>query len=171
MNDRERRDFEAGLRQDVDAWLRGEPTRRTFIKRFGQMTGMLAMSGPLLASVSSMALAQAELDLADPSSPLGQAQALAMKASTEGPADGSAFRAVEAAKQFSGVTLNMTYEAGLQALDPRNFSGPMWEQLTGIKTSVVELSNPDQYSKAVAEHIAGSGASRRAALSSSASAR
>src|SRR5688572_31859569 len=52
----------------------------------------------------------------------------------------------------------MTYEAGLQALDPRNFSGPMWEQLTGIKTNVVELSNPDQYSKAVAEHIAGSGA-------------
>jgi multiple sugar transport system substrate-binding protein len=65
---------------------------------------------------------------------------------------------VEAAKQFSGITLNMTYEAGLQALDPRNFSGPMWEQLTGMKSSVVELSNPDQYSKAVAEHIAGSGA-------------
>ena len=57
-----------------------------------------------------------------------------------------------------GVTLNMTYEAGLQALDPRNFSGPMWEQLTGMKSNVVELSNPDQYSKAVAEHIAGSGA-------------
>ena len=36
----------------------------------------------------------------------------------------------------------MTYEAGLQALDPRNFSGPMWEQLTGIKSNVVELSNP-----------------------------
>jgi len=49
----------------------------------------------------------------------------------EGPADDSAFRAVEAAKAHSGVTLNMTYEAGLQALDPRNFSGPMWEQLTG----------------------------------------
>ena len=59
---------------------------------------------------------------------------------------------------YSGVTLNMTYEAGLQALDPRNFTGPMWEQLTGIKSNVVELSNPDQYSKAVAEHIAGSGA-------------
>ena len=65
---------------------------------------------------------------------------------------------MQAAKQFSGVTINMTYEAGLQALDPRNFSGPMWEQLTGIKSNVVELSNPDQYSKAVAEHIAGSGA-------------
>lgn len=158
MNDREQRDFEAGLSAEVDAWLRGDTSRRTFITRFGQLTGMIAISGPLLASMSDWALAQAELDLADASTPLGQAQALAMKASTEGPADGSAFRAVEAAKQFAGVNLSMTYESGLQALDPRNFSGPIWEQLTGIKTSVVELSNPDQYSKAVAEHIAGSGA-------------
>src|SRR3712207_4873594 len=156
MNDRERRDFEAGLAAEVDAWLRGEPTRRTFIKRFGQMTGMLALSGPLLASVSSKALAQAQLELEDPSTPLGQAQALAMQASTEGPAEGSAYRAVQAAKQYSGVTLNMTYEVGLQALDPRNFSGPMWEQLTGIKSNVVELPIADLYSKAVAEHIAGS---------------
>ena len=42
MNDRERRDFEAGLAAEVDACLRGEPTRRDFITRFGQMTGMLA---------------------------------------------------------------------------------------------------------------------------------
>ncbi len=108
MNECERRDFEAGLAAEVDAWLRGEPTRRTFIKRFGQMTGMLALSGPLLTSVSSMALAQAQLELEDPSTPLGQAQALAMQASTEGPAEGSAYRAVQAAKQYSGVTLNMT---------------------------------------------------------------
>ncbi len=103
-------------------------------------------------------MAQAAVDLADPSTPLGQAEALAVKASTEGPADGSAYRAVQAAKQFSGLTLNMTYEVGLQALDPRNFSGPLWEQLTGIKSNVVELTNPDQYSKPVAEHIATSGA-------------
>jgi hypothetical protein len=32
MNDREKRDFEAGLAEEVDAFLRGEPTRRTFIK-------------------------------------------------------------------------------------------------------------------------------------------
>ncbi|TJV09417.1 MAG: extracellular solute-binding protein, partial [Mesorhizobium sp.] len=129
-----------------------------FITRFGQMTGMLAASGPILAMMTDWALAQQKLELADAASPLGQAQAAAMKASMEGPADGSAFRAIEAAKAHSGVTLNMTYEAGLQALDPRNFSGPMWEQLTGMKSNVVELSNPDQYSKAVAEHIAGSGA-------------
>jgi multiple sugar transport system substrate-binding protein len=158
MNDRERRDFEAGLSAEVDSFLRGEPTRRTFITRFGQALGMLPLSGALLTSVSSWALAQAALELADPSTPLGQAQALALAASTEGPKDGSAYRAVEAAKQYSGITISMTYEAGLQALDPRNFSGPMWEQLTGIKSNVVELSNPDQYSKAVAEHIAGSGA-------------
>jgi multiple sugar transport system substrate-binding protein len=158
MNDRERRDFEAGLAAEVDAWLRGEPTRRDFIKKFGQATGMLALSGGALPALTQFALAQAAVDLADPSTPLGAAQAAAMKASSEGPADGSAFRAVEAAKQYAGITLNMTYESGLQALDPRNFSGPVFEQLTGIKSNVVELSNPDQYSKAVAEHIAGSGA-------------
>lgn len=158
MNEQQRRDFQAGLEEEVDAFLRGEQTRRTFITRFGQMTGMLAASGPILATMTDWALAQQKLELADPSSPLGQAQAAALKASSEGPAEGSAFRAAQAAKQYSGTTLNMTYEAGLQALDPRNFSGPMWEQLTGIKSNVVELSNPDQYSKAVAEHIAGSGA-------------
>lgn len=158
MNDRERRDFEAGLAAEVDAWLRGEPTRRTFIKKFGQATGMLALSGTALSPLTQFALAQAAVDLADPSTPLGAAQAAAMAASTEGPADGSAFRAVEAAKQFAGVNLNMTYEAGLQALDPRNFSGPLWEQLTGIKSTVVELPNPEMYSKPVAEHIAASGA-------------
>lgn len=158
MNDRERRDFEAGLSAEVDSWLRGEPTRRTFITRFGQAIGMLPLSGALITSVSSWALAQASVQLADPSTPLGKAQALAVEASTVGPKDGSAYRAVEAAKQYAGITINMTYEAGLQALDPRNFSGPLWEQLTGIKSNVVELSNPDQYSKAVAEHIAGSGA-------------
>lgn len=158
MNDRERRDFEAGLEADVDDWLQGKPSRRTFIQRFGQLTGMLALSGAGLTAYTDWALAAAAVDLADPSTPLGKAQAAAMKASTEGPADGSAYRAVQAAKKYSGVTLNMTYEAGLQALDPRNFSGPVWEQLTGIKTNVVELSHPDQYSKPVAEHIAGSGA-------------
>jgi len=158
MNDRQRRDFEAGLAAEVNAWLRGEPTRRDFIKRFGQATGMLALAGGALPALTQFALAQAAVDLADPSTPLGKAQAAAMKASTDGPADGSAYRAVQAAKQYTGVTLNMTYESGLQALDPRNFSGPVWEQLTGIKSNVVELSHPDQYSKPVAEHIAASGA-------------
>ena len=31
-SERERRDFDAGLSEEVDAWLRGDPTRRTFLK-------------------------------------------------------------------------------------------------------------------------------------------
>jgi len=49
MNDRERRDFQAGLAAEVDAWLQGKPTRRDFIKKFGQATGMIALSGGALA--------------------------------------------------------------------------------------------------------------------------
>jgi multiple sugar transport system substrate-binding protein len=97
MDDRERRDFQAGLEADVDAFLRGEPTRRTFIKRFGQAMGMLPIAGGMLGSGVQWALAQAQMQLEDPSTPLGKAQELALKASSEGPADGSAFRAVEAA--------------------------------------------------------------------------
>ncbi len=157
MNDREKREFEAGLAHDVDCWLTGKPNRRTFIKRFGQMAGMLPLAGGLLASTTEWVLAQGAVELADPTTPLGKAQALALQASTEGPTDGSAYRAVQAAKQYSGVTITQTYEAGLQALDPRNFSGPLWTDLTGINTQVAELSFPDLYSKAVAEHFAGSG--------------
>ena len=98
------------------------------------------------------------VELADPSTPFGQAQAAAVKASTEGPPENSAYRAVQAAKQYEGATINMTYESGLQALEPRNFSGPLWQDLTGIGFNVEELPHPDQYSKPIAEHIAGSGA-------------
>lgn len=158
MDERAQRDFQAGLSAEVDAFLRGEPTRRDFIRRFGEMAGMIALGSSAVPLFAQNALAQAAVDLADIGTPLGKAQAAAMKASTEGPADGSAFRAVQAAKKYKGVTLSMTYEAGLQALDPRNFSGPVWEQLTGIKSNVAELSHPDQYSKPIAEHIANSGA-------------
>lgn len=156
-NERERREIEAGLTEEVDAWLRGDPTRRTFLKqaaRLGLLSGsMLAMPGWAKAAVQ---LAAAEM--ADPSTPLGQAQAAALKASTEGPTDGSAYRAVQAAKQHSGVTINMVYEEQLQALEPRNYSGPVWQDLTGISSNVIELSHPDQYSKPIAEHFAASGA-------------
>jgi multiple sugar transport system substrate-binding protein len=57
-----------------------------------------------------------------------------------------------------GAHSNHAYEAGLQALEPKNFSGPLWLALTGINFNVVELPHPDQYSKPIAEHIANSGA-------------
>ena len=59
--------------------------------------------------------------------------------------------AVEAAKQYAGTTLNITWEAGLQALDPLNYSGPLWEELTGITIN-------EPFTKTLAEHRAGTGA-------------
>ncbi len=160
-SEREQREFEAGLREDVDAWLRGDTSRRTFLERLAMLGGAAAIGGSALRLAGlgvAPAYAADSVDLASPDTPLGKAQAAAIEASTKGPTDGSAYRAVEAAKKLSGVTLNMTYEAGLQALEPRNFSGPLWKQLTGADFNVVELPHPDQYSKPIAEHIAMSGA-------------
>jgi multiple sugar transport system substrate-binding protein len=160
MSDKERRDFEAGLSSEVDAWLRGDTSRRKFLNRLVQLGSVGLVSGAMMQvpgwARAAVQLAQAQM--ADPGTPLGQAQAAALKASTEGPTDGSAYRAAQAGKAHKGVTLNMTYETGLQALEPRNYSGPLWQQLTGINSNVTELSHPDQYSKPIAEHFAGSGA-------------
>lgn len=160
------RDHKEALSREIDAWLRGDHSRRHVL------AGLLGVGATVVAGKSARAAAVqrlgrmpanaliqgAAVELASPDTPLGKAQADAVKASTEGPKDGSAFRAVEAAKKLKGVTLAMTYEAGLQALEPRNYSGPQWQDLTGIASNVVELSHPDQYSKPIAEHIAQSGA-------------
>ena len=164
MDERERREFNAGLSEEVDAWLRGDTSRREFLTRLMLMGGAAMLPGLGYTASGSKAWAAAvdisKVELADKSTPLGAAQAAAVKASTEGPTDGSAYRAVQAAQAYKdkGVTLNLTYEAGLQALEPKNFSGPLWHALTGINFNVVELPHPDQYSKPIAEHIANSGA-------------
>ncbi len=66
--------------------------------------------------------------------------------------------AVEAAQQYSGTTLNVLYEAGLQPLDPKNFSGPLWEELTGIKINVIEAPVDEMFTKTMQAHMANSGA-------------
>lgn len=73
-------------------------------------------------------------------------------------AQSAAEKAVEAAKQYSGTTLNVFYEAGLQPLDPKNFTGPMWEELTGIKINVIESPVDQMFTKTMQAHRAGSGA-------------
>ena len=65
----------------------------------------------------------------------------------------SADVAVEQAKKFSGETLTVTWEGGLQAQDPLLFSGPLWEKETGVKVKVVEMD--DQFSKLTTEFLAG----------------
>ena len=49
--------------------------------------------------------------------------------------------AVDAAKQYAGTEISIVWEAGLQALDPLNFSGPKWKELTGIDVKVIEVAD------------------------------
>ena len=72
--------------------------------------------------------------------------------------ESAAAKAIEAAKQFAGTTITVTAEAGLQALLDKQFTGPEWEQLTGVKVNVVELPNEEIYPKTILEHQAGTGA-------------
>jgi multiple sugar transport system substrate-binding protein len=80
--------------------------------------------------------------------------AAAIEASTAVGGDKIASGAVNAAKQYSGITLGRINEAGPQALDDKNFSGPLWEKLTGIKTTVTEAPFAQIRTKILAEHVA-----------------
>ncbi len=66
--------------------------------------------------------------------------------------------AVAAAKKYSGTEISVVWEAGLQSLDPLNFSGPKWEKLTGIKVKVIEVPTAEMFTKILQEHRAGTGA-------------
>ena len=57
--------------------------------------------------------------------------------------------AVEAAQQYRGSTLRISYEAGLQALDGY-FFGPEWTRLTGINVEVIEYDAEEEYANVVA---------------------
>ena len=65
--------------------------------------------------------------------------------------------AVDAAKKYAGTTITVEWQAGLQALDPLNFSGPLWERLTGIKIKVVEVPLAEAFSKIMLDYRSGSG--------------
>jgi multiple sugar transport system substrate-binding protein len=68
--------------------------------------------------------------------------------------------AVEAAKPLceGGKTITIVWEAGLQSLDPLNFSGPKWEAETGCKVKVVEVPVAEMFTKIMQEYRANTGA-------------
>jgi multiple sugar transport system substrate-binding protein len=142
-------------------------SRRAFLRRAaGLATAPAVLS--LLAACGEAPAAQAPATSA-PAAPATAAPAATSAATTaatsapaataaaSGAAD-SAAAAVEAAQQYSGSTINVVWEAALQAQDPLNFSGPEWERLTGIKVNVVEKPFTELFSSQIAEHVAGSGA-------------
>ena len=67
----------------------------------------------------------------------------------------AAQRAVDEAKKYSGTTLTIEWQAGLQSLDPLNFSGPEWEKLTGIKIKVVEVPLAEVFTKIMLDYRSG----------------
>jgi multiple sugar transport system substrate-binding protein len=54
--------------------------------------------------------------------------------------------------------LNVVWESALQAEDPKLFSGPLWEELTGIKINTIEKPFPELFAAQVAEHLGATGA-------------
>ena len=54
--------------------------------------------------------------------------------------------------------LNVVWEAALQAEDPKLFSGPLWEELTGIKINTIEKPFEELFPAQVAEHLGATGA-------------
>jgi len=90
---------------------------------------------------------------------LGAASLLAIAPSIAFAAEKNAAEiAVEAAKQFAGTEISIVWEAGLQSLDPLNYSGPKWEQLTGIKVKVVEVPTDQMFTKIMQDYRSGAGA-------------
>src|SRR5437588_67852 len=74
------REFHTGLSEDVDAWLRGETSRRTFLTKLAQLIGGAAVAGSAAAMGSAdraSAAGPAKVELAPPDTPLGKAQAAA----------------------------------------------------------------------------------------------
>lgn len=86
------------------------------------------------------------------------AAAMAVGLTNSALAESAAERAVNEAKQYSGTTITIVWEAGLQALDPLNFSGPKWKELTGIDVKVVEVATAEMFTKIMQEYRAGTGA-------------
>ena len=73
-------------------------------------------------------------------------------------AESAAERAVKEAQKYKGQTITIVWEAGLQSLDPLNFSGPKWKELTGIDVKVVEVSTAEMFTKIMQDYRSGAGA-------------
>ncbi len=125
-------------RSDLGVGLQRKMSRRSFGKRT-LAAGAGALAAPVL------------FDSFHPAAVAAAQRALAQTAD-------SAAAAVEAAKQFSGLTLNVVWEDGLQLEDPSKFSGPMWEELTGIKINPIGKPFTELFPSQVAEHIGETGA-------------
>ncbi len=89
---------------------------------------------------------------------IGMAATFAVTLAQPAWAESAAEIAVREAQKYRGTTITITWEAGLQALDPLNFSGPKWKELTGIDVKVIEVATAEMFTKTMQEYRAGTGA-------------
>lgn len=89
---------------------------------------------------------------------LAMASALTVALPSLAWAESAAEIAVREAQKYKGQTITIVWEAGLQALDPLNFSGPKWKELTGIDVKVIEVATAEMFTKIMQEYRAGTGA-------------
>jgi len=66
--------------------------------------------------------------------------------------------AVDAARKYIGQTLNMSWPGGVGAVDPKLYTAPLFERLTGVKVNVIEAPPPELFPKIMIEHRARTGA-------------
>jgi multiple sugar transport system substrate-binding protein len=88
-------------------------------------------------------------------SPWAVATALTLALSGAALAETPAERAVREAQKYKGQTITIVWEAGLQSLDPLNFSAPKWKELTGMDVKVVEVATAEMFTKIMQDFRSG----------------
>jgi multiple sugar transport system substrate-binding protein len=113
----------------TDKFLKREISRRQFVK----IAGALGLSLPMMNALVAQVAAQAGMS--------------------------SAATAEKVAKEkYAGQTLNVVWESGLQAQDPLMFSGPLWQEKTGVAVNVTEVGGGTElFSRQLTEHLSGTG--------------
>ena len=88
---------------------------------------------------------------------IGITAALTSAVARPAQAEPAAAIAVKAARKYKGSRITILWEAGLQALDPLNYSGPKWSELTGIEVNVVQVAIDDMFSRIMEDYKTGAG--------------
>src|SRR3954469_16861816 len=131
-------------REALESFARARASRRQVLQGAAGLgaLGITGITQPVVARSAAPSLTPASISAAQ--------RALRQNAD-------SAQAAVNAANALDPkpAALNAIWESQLQAQDPILFSGPKWEELTGIKINVLEVPFADMYTNMVTEHLAG----------------
>ncbi|HEX2282944.1 MAG TPA: hypothetical protein VHG52_14395, partial [Thermomicrobiales bacterium] len=134
-------------REAMESFARARASRRQVLQGAAGLAalGIAGRSRPVVARSASPSLTPAAISAAQ--------RALGQNAD-------SAQAAVDAVNALDPkpTELNIVWETGLQAEDPKLFSGPLWEELTGIKINTIEKPFPELFAAQVAEHLGATGA-------------